>query len=444
MARAGRWRLALGGALAIVVVASCGAASSPFEPAFAAIPLYSDGVVLDASGHPEIVLVGDTAESDAAQQRRQDAWLAQGTVPGPERYADLAEQALRDIDTLVLPGGAAIAAASPGWRYVWPRDASFTAVALARTGHADDAHDILVYLRDMQLARSTEGVFEARYLPDGDGHVPDDRGLQLDGNGWVLWAVAEWYAAAGADADPGEGADGRADTDARSATRRAPDSDAQLEELRPLVESSLHAIRAHVDPETGLPGVFPDYWEVGERVPTLGTAAPLLAGVRASGDVVDALGLPPTGSLERLLEEGVDRFAPAYPRRLGGQQQDTAVAFLMPPFAPLDPAVEAAWHEAAESMARPAGGLAPGAGWKRDGVSWTPTTAMFGLTAAASGDTERATATLDWLDAHRTAQGALPEKVLWDGSPSAVAPLAWTASLVLLTLDELDRQADDG
>lgn len=405
--------------MAVVLVASCGAASSPFEPAFAAIPLYADGVVLDASGHPEIVLVGDAATSHATQRARQDAWLAEGTLPGPDRYADLAEQALRDLDALVLPGGAAVAAASPGWRYVWPRDASFTAAALARSGHDDDAHEVLAYLRDMQQLRSTGGVFEARYLPDGEGDVPDDRGLQLDGNGWVLWAVAEWFAAA----EPGA---------ARSAA---------LEELRPLVEASLAAIRAHVDPETGVPGVFPDYWEVGERVPTLGTAAPLLAGVRASAPVVDALGLPPTDRLERLLAGGVERFAPTYPRRLGGQERDTAVAFLMPPFAPHDAGVEAAWRAAAASMERPAGGLAPGAGWKRDGVSWTPTTAMFGLTAAASGDVETATATLDWLDAHRTAQGALPEKVLWDGSPSAVAPLAWTASLVLLTLDELDRQA---
>src|SRR5665648_525805 len=84
-----------------------------------------------------------------------------------------------------------------------------------------------------------------------------------------------------------------------------------------------------------------------------------------------------------------------------------------------------------------AGGLAPGAGWAADGVSWTPTTAVFALTAAASGQVDRAESWLDWLDAHRTPRGALPEKVLADGSPSAVAPLAWTCALVLLTLDEL-------
>lgn len=409
-----------GGVVVIAVVGTCASASAPFEPSYAAIPLYADGVVLDADGVPQVVTVGDDeADDDAAQRARQDVWLTSGTVPGPERYAAMAEQALRDLDALVLDNGASLAGANPAWRYVWPRDASFTVAALARTGHPEDAHEVLAYLQRMQDQRSTGGVFEARYLPSGTGAVPDDRGLQLDGNGWVLWAVAEWFE----HAEPGA------------------ERDQDLEALRPLVERSVAAIRDHVDPVTGLPDVYPDYWEVRERVPTLGTVAALLLGVRAAEPVLEALGEPSAGPLADLLQGAVDEgFAPDFPRRLGGDEQDTAVAFLMPPFAPPDPVVEDAWTQAAAAMGRPAGGLAPGAGWKQDGVSWTPTTALFALAAAASGDVEQAEERLDWLDDHRTARGALPEKVLWDGSPSAVAPLAWTASLVLLTLDELDRQ----
>lgn len=401
------------------VVLTCVAASNPLEPSYAAIPLYAEGVVVDQDGLPHVVAVGTQAQHAAGHLERQDAWLAEGVVPGPERYRDLAEQALRDLDALVLDNGASLAGANPAWRYVWPRDASFAAAALARTGHPDDAWRVLDYLRRMQQLRSTDGVLEARYLPDGTGAVPDDRGLQLDGNGWVLWAVAEWYAAA----PPGL------------------ERDAGLEVLRPLVVRSVEAVRAHVDPRTGLPPAIPDYWEVHEDVPTLGTLAPLLLGVRAAGPLLDDLGEPPADDLEALLRRGVDRFGPTYPRRLGGAEQDTAVAFLMPPFAPEDEEVVRAWEDAAEAMARPAGGLAPGAGWKRDGVSWTPTTAVFALTAAASGRVDEAQARLDWIDAHRTSRGAIPEKVLWDGSPSAVAPLAWTGSLVLLTLDELDRRS---
>ncbi|MDT0165252.1 glycoside hydrolase family 15 [Actinotalea sp. AC32] len=416
----GRRRALLGAASLVLAVGVCTGASAVGDRSFALIPLYSDGVVLDRRGSPALVRVGAEPAADPLQRAAQDAWLAEGTVPGPERYADMAEQALRDLDALVLADGAALAAASPYWRYVWPRDASFTAAALARTGHPDDAHAVLLYVQRMQRARSDDGLMHARYLPDGSGGVPDDRGYQLDGSGWVLWAVAQWW-------DATEGAD----LDA-------------LEELRPLVTASLASIRANVGETTGLPVASPDYWEVHEDRPTLGTLAPLLAGTRAVAPVLSALGEPPADDLVALLERGLQEFEPGYPRRLGGEERDTAVAFLMPPFGPADDQVEEVWREAAVGMSRPAGGLAPGEGWKEDGVSWTPETAVWALTAAASGDTEQAEHWLDWLDAHRTDLGSLPEKVLWDGSPSAVAPLAWTASTVLLTLDELDRHGVDG
>jgi glucoamylase len=89
-------------------------------------------------------------------------------------------------------------------------------------------------------------------------------------------------------------------------------------------------------------------------------------------------------------------------------------------------------------MRRPAGGLAPGEGWKDDGISWTPETALFALAAAATGDRPAAERYLAWLEAHTTAHGALPEKVLSDGSPAGPAPLAWTSALVVLTAHELE------
>jgi GH15 family glucan-1,4-alpha-glucosidase len=98
-------------------------------------------------------------------------------------------------------------------------------------------------------------------------------------------------------------------------------------------------------------------------------------------------------------------------------------------------------------MTRAAGGLAPGASWRDDGVSWTPQTALYALAAASTGELDRAKTWLTWLAEHRTASGALPEKVLADGSPAAVAPLAWTAALVILAvsaMDEAQRAPLDG
>ena len=50
---------------------------------------------------------------------------------------------------------------------------------------------------------------------------------------------------------------------------------------------------------------------------------------------------------------------------------------------------------------------------------------------------EQATEVLRWLSDHRTDAGSLPEKVLFDGRPAEVAPLAWTAANVLLAIDAL-------
>src|SRR5699024_12263575 len=80
---------------------------------------------------------------------------------------------------------APVAAWTPHWRYVWPRDAAFCAVALARIGHAETALDVLEHLQSLQ---HPDGWFEARYVP-GTERAPDDRPRQFDGTGLLLWAA---------------------------------------------------------------------------------------------------------------------------------------------------------------------------------------------------------------------------------------------------------------
>ena len=55
----------------------------------------------------------------------------------------MVETALLDIHTLLLPNGALVAGWPKHWRYVWPRDAAFAAVALVETGHDADALRLL-------------------------------------------------------------------------------------------------------------------------------------------------------------------------------------------------------------------------------------------------------------------------------------------------------------
>ncbi|AEI10946.1 glycoside hydrolase 15-related protein [Cellulomonas gilvus ATCC 13127] len=418
---------------------------------FAVVELYQDGVGLAPDGsvaqvpagtagaylegtrvldprvaHLSAVLDGGQAAPGLTAARtladEQRAWLAVGTVPGAGGpHEDMARTALLDLRTLLLPDGALVAGWSPRWRYVWPRDAAFGAVALARTGHLTDALEILDFLGRVQDA---DGGFEARYLPDGSG-PPDDRRAQTDGQGWAMWAAGQVLAQVPA----------------------GPVRTSVALRLTPLVARAVEATLAQLGPD-GLPPASPDYWEKDEHALTLGTVAPLVGGLEQAGVVLTAAGdvtraTTAAAAAADLRRVTVARFGPDYARyaadQPGGAGLDAAAAFVGAPFwAQPAPGAPEARVTAAAQMRRPVG-LAPAGQWRDDGITWTPQTSLFAWVAAENGDDEAARAWLDAIDAHRTGSGSIPEKILADGRPAAVAPLAWSAANVLLALDALDR-----
>jgi glucoamylase len=397
----------------------------------AEIPLYSATVAFAAPGQrrlvpatqPSLVVPGTRVLEEGAhtQWLVEDeaewlagcaAWVHTGHDPG-----GMLRSALLDLRALSAGLPVSVAGWSPRWRYAWPRDVSFVTAALARIGRPDEAARQLAYLQGVQRR---DGWFEARY-DIRSGRAPDRRAMQLDGSGWVLWA---------------------ADQIARSDPERAAE---RLRPLLPLVVRSSTRLLESLDAATSLPPPSSDYWELSETTVTLGTAAAVLAGLRSATSVLtvlDELSLAArTGPAAGVLGQQVRaRFGPdGYPRLLGGSAADAAVTFLVPPIGPTEPDLEvmSALDRAQTSMLRPAGGLAPGAEWRRDGVSWTPETALFASAWAATGYRSKAEALLGWLGDHRTAAGSFPEKVLHDGRPAAVAPLAWTAALVVIARHEL-------
>lgn len=365
------------------------------------------------------------------------AWLRRGWIPGSgaldvpvgERGAagtdvpsrtTVTRTALLDLRRLTRPNGAVAAGPDAPWAYTWPRDTSFVAAAYAVSGYVDDAWRALDFLASVQHA---DGGFEARYLLDGSG-VPDDRPRQSDGAGWVLWGLDEVRVATGEGALPPS--------------------------LRPLRDRATEFVLRLTADGSVLPPVSPDFWEVRERRLTLGVAAPLAAGLEASartyaaeGAHVRAAELGAAATRLRILIR--EHFGPAYERHGDSGGVDAGVAMLMPPFTEEYDGAARVWSAYPELALRTAGGIAPGAEWKQDGVSWTPETALVAYTAAASGRVDVAEQWLDWLRAQVTPWGSLPEKVLPDGSPAGPAPLAWTAALLVLTEHELDaRRASVG
>jgi len=118
-----------------------------------------------------------------------------------------------------------------------------------------------------------------------------------------------------------------------------------------------------------------------------------------------------------------------------GAGADAAVTFLGPPFAEPDPQVLRAARSAQRALAVANGGLAPGEAWTgTPGVAWTAETAFFALFDASTGQHDQAAALLDWLAAHRTNLGSLPEQVNSAGRPASTAPLSWTDAVTLLAL----------
>ena len=410
-----------------------GAGGQWYRSRHVSAPLNSSVVAIDANGERFAVLPTDppvtllpgsrvaatSAPSSLRLAEKQRTWVASGRIPGPAAYREMASTALLDIHTLLLANGAAVAAWAPHWRYVWPRDAAMVAVALARTGHRQDALSVLQFL---QRSLGAGGIFQARYRPDGSG-PPDDRGEQSDGTGCDATLVDDF--------PPQERADVVAD-------------------LGPMIRSCTGAALRLTEAPDAMPPASPDYWEVRDERLSLGTAAPMAFALEAASALATTAQDPELASrtadrAARLRSSIREQFGrDAYPRYLGDDQPDAAVAFLLPPFTKTAaPDVLAAWARAGDAMKRPAGGLAPGAGWKEDGISWTPQTALFALTAAATaGPAARgsaATATsgpaasvgvasararLDWISDHRTTYGAIPEKVLHNGEPAGPAPLA--------------------
>jgi GH15 family glucan-1,4-alpha-glucosidase len=346
------------------------------------------------------------------------AWLAAGTVPGrTPAERDAAARSLLFLRLLLRPGGAAVAAEAPYWAFVWPRDASFVAAAFHATGHGAESQAILGFLGRTQRP---DGTWPARSRPDG-APVADGRPSQLDATGWVCWAA---FLATGQGADR-----------------------ALVGRVWPMVRAAADAAAGSLDAQ-GLPPPGPDYWERTEHAPTLGTAAALLAGLRAAARLAGAAGdvaalaryERASGRLARAVRTRFAGLGLVYRHSPYGGGPDAAVAWLAPPFQPPDPAVRAAVAAAAQRLASGGGGGAvPGSPW-RGGDPWTPATAALALAETASGDRAVADRRLGWLLDHRTTLGAFPERVRrGDGAPRSVAPIAWTTAIVLLALTARDR-----
>jgi glucoamylase len=134
-------------------------------------------------GSARTVTVHSLGEPDAV--RADPRWLAKARPLGGGapawarrmyRCSLLVLHALTDERT-----GAVEAGARGGWNYVWPRDASSVAIALAAAGYRGEARRIVGFLEGLDLG--TAARFQA------DGAPVGGRAAQGDAAGWVAAAA---------------------------------------------------------------------------------------------------------------------------------------------------------------------------------------------------------------------------------------------------------------
>jgi len=213
-------------------------------------------------------------------------------------------------------------------------------VALAVTGHGADALRVLTFL---QKEQSRDGTWAARYEPDGGGPVRDGRPVELERGG--LGAVGGVVLVRG-----------------RPLPRGAP-------RAGPAVANGQRGS------ERGRAVAYPGWparcrhrlLEHGTQV-TLGTAAPLLTGLRAAADIAGALARKPAAqdwsdAAARLSTSVQASFGCYGFNRLPDDSSgpDASVTFLGPPFGPASAALERAEEATERALTLPGGGDLPGA-----------------------------------------------------------------------------------
>jgi glucoamylase len=130
-------------------------------------------------------VVTATSLGDPDVVRSDPRWLAAARPLGadaPPWARRMYSRSLLVLRGLIDPrSGAVVAGAREGWAYVWPRDASAVAIALAAAGYRGEARRIVRFLRGLDLRAA------ARFRPNGT--PVDGRGAQGDAAGWIAAAA---------------------------------------------------------------------------------------------------------------------------------------------------------------------------------------------------------------------------------------------------------------
>lgn len=343
------------------------------------------------------------------------------------------------------------------YAYVWPRDASYAALAL---DHAGDGNVAERFFNFCNAVINKDGYFMHKYLPDrslGSSWHPwiqdgvQQLPIQEDETALVIWALAEHY-------------------------KHSRDLEFIETLYNSLVERAANFMAAYRDPLTGLPKPSYDLWEQKHGVSTF-TCAAVYGALSAAADIASVLGkedrvnfylTAATEVREGILKHLVDSETGAFAKMIEmvGQKAtydptvDISSVYGMFAFGVLPPDDPRLMKAFADAVAR----LSVEGGIARyendhyyddnptDAVSnpWFITTLWYAEYLTARAKTEEDFAKVrelfDWVAKHALPSGVLSEQIsATNGTQRSVAPLMWShAAYVNAVLNYLDRLAEAG
>lgn len=326
------------------------------------------------------VLVSGGPRDESFRLPDDPQWLGRARPLGPG--APPWAQRMYRRSLLVLRGltnqrtGAVVAGPRDGWEYVWPRDASAVAMALASAGHRDDARRIVRFLLGLDLGAA------ARFREDGT--PVEGRSAQGDAAGWV------------------------------DAATRAVGLEARIAPMQ-------WGDRA--DYQEGEPG---DY--LGNAIATAGEPKGMSAGgpsVRRPAEEEIRKDFWANGVLMRKADDSESGV-------------DSAVSWAVRPFRlrSLYPLARSTLLQVAAESGR--FGIVPSENWEGGVDPWTAPTAWSAWSLAALGERRAALRLMAALRRDQTPSGLLPERVdAHTGVPASTTPLAWSHAFAILAIHQL-------
>lgn len=334
------------------------------------------------------------------QQVRQRPWseLVQQNRSHWQQYLGISqrppglsaeEQAVYDRALIVMkqhsaPTGAHIAAptsTSPPYRFSWPRDGSFIALAHLLTGHAPETRAFLDF---MARAQKPNGSWAINYHTNGQAFYDfGDRQNEHDQVGTIPWMMVEY-------------------------ARRSGDWP-WLQQHWPTIQKACEYLLRYSDSQTGLLGPTRDLWELSTTDTWTYSNAAGYAGFKAGAEaarrVGDAASAARYEQAAERLKAGIHQYlwheqggyyARGYnldSRRRDPKVEAANLALVYPfkVFEAQDPRMQQMARKILTDLSSPQGGIRRYTDDRYyDGQPWPVTTEWLAIYYALAGDTERA------------------------------------------------------